>query len=73
MRPVSTPTSCSHMRRCSLGAILPTHGAEHLPIDASRHGLPVSCALRNTDGVQVRTGNARSSRSRLLRRSHTFA
>ena len=72
-RPVITPTSRSHMRRCSFGLIRPTQGAEHLPIDASRQGRFVSCALWNTFGEQVRTGNALSSRSKLLRISHTLA
>ena len=49
------------------------HGAEHLPIDASRHGRPVSSALWNTLVVQVRTGNVRSSLSNDCLSSHTFA
>ena len=71
--PVSTPTSRSHWRRWSASLIRPTQGAEHLPMEASRHGLPVRRALLNTPSEHVRTGKVLSSLSRLCRRSHTFA
>ena len=32
------PISCSHIFRCSSTLIRPMQGAEHLPMDASKHG-----------------------------------
>ena len=52
--------NCFTNSRWSGSEILPTQGALHLSMCASRHGRPAALAFLKTPEVQLRTGNTRN-------------
>ena len=73
VRPDMNSQKSSTIFRCCSSETHPTHGAEHFPMYANRHGRPVRCARRNTAAEHVRAGKTRSSRSSVSRMAHACA
>ena len=70
--PFMKPTRSLARSKCSCSVTLETHGAEHLPMSASKQGRFVRLAVANTPKEQDRTGKAFSKVSIVCLSAHAW-